>query len=183
MDEARRAALPLSEEEEEGRRLLTKLLLPSTLVPPLNFAPVARGVYRSAFPHPRNFSFLATLGLRTVVYLCATPYPAASTAFFAREGVRVMHVPVGANREPFESIDPAKVRLVLDAVCDRRNRPVLVHCANGKHRTGCVVGCLRKAQGLAFSSILEEFRRFAVRCTLLDQQFIELFDARGVVFS
>ena len=29
---------------------------------------------------------------------------------------------------------------------DRRRHPVLVHCNKGRHRTGCLVGCIRKIQ-------------------------------------
>jgi tyrosine-protein phosphatase OCA1 len=59
----------------------------------------------------------------------------------------------------------------------------------GRHRTGTVVGCWRKLQRWALSSILEEYRRYAgmkVRVLneqvgvnsgeMLTQQFIELFD-------
>jgi len=38
------------------------------LVPPLNFAMVAPGVYRSGYPNKRNFPFLRRLGLRSIMY-------------------------------------------------------------------------------------------------------------------
>lgn len=37
------------------------------LVPPENFAAVTQGVYRSGFPKKRNFKFLETLQLKTVL--------------------------------------------------------------------------------------------------------------------
>jgi tyrosine-protein phosphatase SIW14 len=37
------------------------------LVPPLNFAMVATGVYRSGHPNKQNFSFLRKLGLKTIM--------------------------------------------------------------------------------------------------------------------
>lgn len=36
-------------------------------VPPVNFAMVDHGIYRSGFPEAINFRFLQTLGLRTVL--------------------------------------------------------------------------------------------------------------------
>ena len=54
------------------------------LVPPENFALVERGLYRGAFPKPKNFAFLRTLGLRTILSLKlekTNEYPAANTAF------------------------------------------------------------------------------------------------------
>jgi tyrosine-protein phosphatase SIW14 len=35
----------------------------------------------------------------------------------------------------------------LAAVLDPANRPVLIHCNEGKHRTGTVVGLLRRHRG------------------------------------
>lgn len=37
------------------------------LNPPLNFAMVDNGIYRSGFPDPTNFPFLQTLGLRSIM--------------------------------------------------------------------------------------------------------------------
>lgn len=36
-------------------------------VPPLNFAMVDNGVFRSGFPDSANFSFLESLGLRSIM--------------------------------------------------------------------------------------------------------------------
>jgi hypothetical protein len=38
------------------------------LVPPLNFAMIASGVYRSGHPNKQNFAFLRKLGLKTILY-------------------------------------------------------------------------------------------------------------------
>lgn len=55
------------------------------LVPPLNFALVEDGIYRSGFPMEINYPFLQQLNLKTIIYLgdlgheaTATP-PASST--------------------------------------------------------------------------------------------------------
>jgi tyrosine-protein phosphatase SIW14 len=37
------------------------------LVPPLNFAMIAPGVYRSGHPNKQNFAFLRKLGLKTIM--------------------------------------------------------------------------------------------------------------------
>ncbi|VAI16698.1 unnamed protein product [Triticum turgidum subsp. durum] len=51
---------------------------------------------------------------------------------------------VGLTKEPFVSIPEDRIREALKVILDTRNHPVLIHCKRGKHRTGCVVGCLRK---------------------------------------
>ncbi|CAG8814278.1 18832_t:CDS:1, partial [Racocetra fulgida] len=49
------------------------------------------------------------------------------------------------------------------------------------HRTGCLVGCLRKLQRWTHTSIFDEYRRFSCpKSRSMDQQFIELFDASQV---
>lgn len=54
----------------------------------------------------------------------------------------------------------------------------------GKHRTGCLVGCLRKVQRWSLTSIFEEYRRFAGnKVRVLDQQFIELFQTERIRYD
>lgn len=68
------------------------------------------------------------------------------------------------------------IRTALAVVLDRSHHPVLIHCNQGKHRTGCVVGCVRRAQRWSLISIFEEYRRFAGdKARVVDQQFIERF--------
>lgn len=58
---------------------------------------------------------------------------------------------------------------------------VVHNCNKGKHRTGVLVGCVRKVQRWSLTSIFDEYRRFAGnKVRLLDQQFIELFDVAQV---
>jgi tyrosine-protein phosphatase SIW14 len=71
------------------------------------------------------------------------------------------------------------MKKVLDAMMNKANHPVLVHCLKGKvslslnpqHRVGCLVGCLRKYQGWSLSSIFDEYRRFSgVKLRIADQE-------------
>lgn len=49
-----------------------------------------------------------------------------------------------------------------------------------QHRTGCLVGCLRKLQKWCLTSIFDEYQRFAAaKARVSDQRFIELFDISG----
>ena len=64
---------------ENGRGALAEAAL---VVPPLNFAMVAPGVYRSGYPNKRNFPFLRRLGLKSI--LCVLPPCAADRQSTAR---------------------------------------------------------------------------------------------------
>ncbi|CAL5408267.1 unnamed protein product [Camellia sinensis] len=163
------------------------------LAPPLNFAMVDYGVFRSGFPESANFSFLQTLGLRSIVYLCQEPYPEANLRFLNANGIQLFQFGIDgckwvkwynwaeptmkAQAEPFANIPEDKIREALKVVRDIKNHPLLIHCKRGKHRTGCLVGCLRKLQRWCLSSIFDEYHKFAADKTRLsDQTFIELFD-------
>ncbi|KAI8002056.1 Tyrosine-protein phosphatase DSP1 [Camellia lanceoleosa] len=147
------------------------------LAPPLNFAMVDYGVFRSGFPESANFSFLQTLGLRSIVYLCQEPYPEANLRFLNANGIQLFQLGIDGCKEPFANIPEDKIREALKVVRDIKSHPLLIHCKRGKHRTGCLVGCLRKLQRWCLSSIFDEYHRFAADKTRLsDQTFIELFD-------
>lgn len=46
-----------------------------------------------------------------------------------------------------------------------------------QHRTGCVIGCLRKLQNWCLSSVFEEYNRFAgAKSRITDLRFIETFE-------
>ncbi|KAH1062267.1 hypothetical protein GLYMA_02G267900v4 [Glycine max] len=130
-------------------------------IPPLNFAMVDNGIFRSGFPEPANFSFLQTLGLRSIIYLCPEPYPEANMEFLKSNGIKLFQFGIEGHKEPFVNIPEDTIREALKVVLDVRNHPVIIHCKRGKHRTGCLVGCYRKLQKWCLSSVFDEYQRFA----------------------
>ncbi|KAI5590361.1 hypothetical protein BDE02_04G002000 [Populus trichocarpa] len=144
---------PAMGEEREGEEEL--------LVPPLNFAMVDNGIFRSGFPDSANFSFLQSLGLRSILYLCPEPYPEANYEFLKDNGIRLFQFGIEMCKESFANIPEETIREALKVILDVKNHPVLVHCKRGKHRTGCLVGCLRKLQRWCLSSIFDEYQRYA----------------------
>lgn len=146
-------------------------------IPPLNFAMVDNGIFRSGFPEPANFSFLQTLGLRSIIYLCPEPYPEANMEFLKSNGIKLFQFGIEGHKEPFVNIPEDTIREALEVVLDVRNHPVIIHCKRGKHRTGCLVGCYRKLQKWCLSSVFDEYQRFAAaKARVSDQRFVELFD-------
>ncbi|KAL6562277.1 Tyrosine-protein phosphatase dsp1 [Orobanche gracilis] len=153
----------------------------NVFVPPLNFAMVDYGIYRSGFPDVSNFPFLKTLGLRSIIYLCPEPYPVPNVQFLEENGIRLFQFGVEGSKEPFVSIPDDVIRRALEVLLDERNQPFLIHCKRGKHRTGCLVGCLRKWQNWCMSSIFDEYQRFAAaKARVSDQRFLELFDVSSI---
>ncbi|XP_022758997.1 probable tyrosine-protein phosphatase At1g05000 isoform X3 [Durio zibethinus] len=130
------------------------------LIPPLNFAMVDNGIFR---------------------YLCPEPYPEANIEFLKSNGIRLFQFGIEGYKEPFVNIPEDTIREALKVVLDVRNHPVLIHCKRGKHRTGCLVGCLRKLQRWCLSSVFDEYQRFAAaKARVSDQRFMELFDVSSL---
>mmetsp|Transcript_5925 Transcript_5925/g.10302 ORF Transcript_5925/g.10302 Transcript_5925/m.10302 type:complete len:243 (+) Transcript_5925:4907-5635(+) len=150
-------------------------------VAPENFSMVTPGVYRSGFPKIKNFPFLKRLGLRTILTLVLEEYPEANQAFNEENNIKLMQFGVPGNKEPFVDIPENRIRVAVEELLDVRNHPVLIHCNKGKHRTGCLVGCLRKACSWSLCSILDEYIRFSQpKARFMDQQFIELFEVNRI---
>ena len=146
------------------------------LIPPVNFSLVSQGIYRGSYPNFKNFAFLKNLGLKSILFLCPEDYSPTNMAFLEENGIRLINVAMDGNREPFKMIDPKLIHQALTEITDTRNHPIYIHCNKGKHRTGTVIGCLRKLQMWTLTSIFEEYRRFAgIKARAIDQQYIELY--------
>ncbi|KAM2895708.1 hypothetical protein FF1_010773 [Malus domestica] len=149
------------------------------LEPPINFSMVEDGIFRSGFPQPSNFPFLKSLNLRSIIYLCPEPYPEANLEFLRSQNIRLLQFGIEGKTEPSVSILKDTILEALKILIDGRNHPVLIHCKRGKHRTGCLVGCLRKFQNWCLSSVFEEYQRFAgVKSRPTDLRFIQGFDIK-----
>ncbi|KAE9617733.1 hypothetical protein Lal_00027269 [Lupinus albus] len=149
----------------------------TVLVPPSNFSMVEEAIFRSSFPHPSNFPFLQTLNLRSIIYLCPEPYPHENLEFLQSHNIRLFQFGIEGKKENSSPVRNNSIMEALKVLIDVRNHPVLIHCKQGKHRTGCLVGCLRKLQNWCLSSVFEEYQRFAgAKSRIMDLTFIETFD-------
>lgn len=130
-------------------------------VPPTNFAPVERRLYRSAAPLPINFPFMGLLGIKTIIWLAVEDPSDQLLDFVDENDIRFEHLGViTAGSKPWDPISDSVIKEALEIIIDLSRYPVLICCGMGRHRTGAVVGCLRKLQGWAFSSIVDEYQRF-----------------------
>lgn len=149
-----------------------------------NVALVTKGVYRSAFPLKKNFAFLQKIKLKSVLTLVPEEMPEALLEFYEENDIKLFQFGVPGNKEPFVDIPDDMIVQALEVILDSRNHPILIHCNKGKHRTGCLIGCLRKIQNWSLTSICDEYRRYSQpKSRALDQQFIELFDISAVTYD
>ena len=100
----------------------------------------------------------------------------------AEQGIRHVVIPIPANKEVV-CIESATILNALAVILDRDNYPLLVHCNKGKHRTGCVIGCLRKIQGEPIVEVVNEYHAYAdPKARLLDELFMQDFDERTLLW-
>ncbi|XP_031401634.1 tyrosine-protein phosphatase DSP3-like isoform X1 [Punica granatum] len=167
--------------ETEATRKTYLMKQDMVMEPPPNFSMVEDAIYRSGFPQPPNFPFLETLQLRSVIYLCCEPYPEENLEFLKAHNIQLFQFSIKGKTEAAISIPHETIMEALKVLIDVRNHPVLIHCNGGKHRTGCLVGCLRKLQNWCLSSAVEEYQKYAGRKSrATDMRFIETFDLTRV---
>ncbi len=119
-----------------------------------NLGRVTPTIYRSAQPSEEGFRRLAAMGIRTVVNLRETP---DDPRLLQSLGLRAVHIPMDARTPP----DETQARIFFDAIDDRRNLPVLVHCRFGKDRTGVMIGRYRMdREGWSSDSAIAEMRAY-----------------------
>ncbi|GAA5873503.1 hypothetical protein JCM16303_001146 [Sporobolomyces ruberrimus] len=146
------------------------------LYPPENFAIVVPGIFRSSCPKDKNYGFLKSLRLKSVLTLIQDEYPRDNLEFLEREGIQLFQFPIPGNKEPFVHIPDDKIVAAMAVLLDTRNHPLLIHCNKGKHRTGCLVGVLRRLQTWSLTAIFDEYRRYShPKSRQMDLQFIEAF--------
>ncbi|KAM5343147.1 hypothetical protein ACJ41O_014113 [Fusarium nematophilum] len=127
---------------------------------PHNFGVVVPGVYRSSFPKTHDFEYIKGLKLKTIVTLVKKEeFDHDLEAFVAREGIRQVVFNMKGTKK--EAIPLKTMKSILSIVLNKENYPLLIHCNHGKHRTGCVVGVVRKVAGWDAQSVVAEYKSYA----------------------
>lgn len=142
------------------------------------------GVYRSSIPNAQNFDFLKSLSLNVVLLLTTEVPERCVRRFFQDEGIQVIHL--GLKKQPhvwteagvgWKNMSEDLFKEALEIVLNSSFHPICIMCSSGKHKTGTLVGCLRRMQNWCLSSILDEYMSYAGKLhRFVNEQFIELFD-------
>lgn len=140
------------------------------VVPPFRFATVEVGVYRGAYPTLKNFPFLETRKLRTVISLIPEKPTQDLVDFCEFNNVDLVHHVVEKKRDdvPVSSRDISEI---LSLVIKVDRLPVYLHCLDGADVTGVIIACLRRLQGWQTECISNEFSRYS---RLGEMSFAEL---------
>ncbi|CDK28048.1 unnamed protein product [Kuraishia capsulata CBS 1993] len=145
-------------------------------VPPINFAIVEDGIYRSGHPQPNNFQFLSTLKLKTIIYLGDKTDNYDYYRWIKDQEVSFKYLKMKPSVEPFMYNDENSLVSALNLIANVDNYPILIHSNKGKHRVGVFVGLMRKLlQGWCMSGIFDEYGKFAGEKGEGDLEFVEIF--------
>lgn len=179
--------LYINEETECGHeQILVSHGPQKRIVPPLNFCPVERYLYRSGQPSPVNFPFLLNLNLRTIIWLANEEPQDSLLEFCDAHDIRLQFAAInpdgGEDDNPWDGLTEHSIINALKTIVDQDNYPLLVCCGMGRHRTGTVIGCLRRIMGWNLASVSEEYRRFTGSRggRILVELLIEAFDTNLV---
>lgn len=168
-----------STEIQEHSDELRYVVVGGSLIPPTNFGMIEDDMYRSGLAIELNFAFLEQLRLKTMLYLASEELPDALLDFIEDQGIQLVQLAPEQDElpAPWKPISEDVVLSAMEYLLDPSTYPIYVMCSQGRHRTGTVIGCLRKLQRWILSSIFEEYHRYADgRGRLANEQFIELFD-------
>lgn len=135
-------------------------------IPPVNYGAVETDmIFRSSYPKKRHVQFMEKLRLSTLLTLVEDeldePMDREVSHFMEEFGIQHTRILINANKK-------GKINTTNDSLCEAiltilnpTNQPIHIHCNQGKHRTGCVVACLRKIQQWPVDEILDEYATYA----------------------
>lgn len=103
-----------------------------------NFGQVNANYYRGAQPQGRDYTDLASLGIKTIIDLTKDGN-SAEPALVEGAGMRFFRIPMTTHSVP----TAAQITQFLRIVNDPANQPVYVHCQGGRHRTGVMTAIYR----------------------------------------
>ncbi|KAJ5426805.1 hypothetical protein N7465_001875 [Penicillium sp. CMV-2018d] len=145
-----------------------------------NFSEVVRGIYRSGFPSMGLYGDHLN-GLGAIIKLVEAPYAKCIQDFVVANGIQVMTFILKPNKSQGERVSHKDMDDIMEKLLNVENHPVLIHCNQGKHRTGCVVACFRKLQGWEHSAIIDEYRLYAGhKARPLNEEFIRLYEPGAI---
>lgn len=127
---------------------------------PLNFGVVVPGVFRSSYPKPHDYDYIKALNLKTVITLVKKDeLDEELQSFTAQNGINQRRFYMQGTKKASIPLDT--MAAILDVMMDKQNHPILLHCNQGKHRTGCVIAVARIISGWSRDTALDEYRTYA----------------------
>jgi len=149
--------------------------VPSDVRVPIDrFARIAEGLYRSAQPNSASLRALKEADFRTIINFRSQHSERAEAEAL---GLRVVEIPMTADKPPTDD----EVRRYFEVVLDRAARPVLIHCAVGRDRTGAMAALYRiEVEGWTNNDAVAEMLALGFNKKYVDlMEFVRAYRPRG----
>ncbi len=126
-----------------------------------NFHQVHPYLYRSGEPTEAGFNQLPKHGIKTVIDLRAPAERTKNEAAWADKlGIKYINLPM-SSEPPTKKQVQTFMTAVTEAKNDKAKGAVLLHCAHGSDRTGCLVGIWRVTEdGWKYPEAYKEMRHY-----------------------
>jgi len=132
-----------------------------------NFGRINETYYRGAQPDGRDYSDLASLGVKTVIDLQEDGL-AIERQFVESAGMKFFRIPMNTRKAPTSD----DISRFLQLVNDPANQPVYVHCAGGRHRTGVMTAVYRMSHdGWNSDRAFKEMKQYDFGADFLHPEF------------
>jgi protein tyrosine/serine phosphatase len=133
-----------------------------------NFGQINNTYYRGAQPQGRDYTDLASLGVKTLINLTSDDADANEQAMAERAGMKYMQIPMTTHTPP----SAEQLTQFLALVNDPANQPVYVHCVGGRHRTGVMTAAYRMTQdGWTSEQAFAEMKKYKFGADFLHPEF------------
>ena len=126
------------------------------------------------------------LNLKTIIWLANEEPQDTLLEFCDSNGIELQFAAInpdgGEDDNPWDGLTEHSIINALETIVNKENYPLLVCCGMGRHRTGTVIGCLRRIMDWNLASVSEEYRRFTGSRggRILVELLIEAFDTNLV---
>jgi protein tyrosine/serine phosphatase len=133
-----------------------------------NFGQVSGTYFRGGQPQGRDYTDLATLGVKTVINLTSDDATADEKAMAEKAGLAYFQIPMTTRVAP----TAAQLTEFLKLVNDPANLPVYVHCVGGRHRTGVMTAAYRITHdGWTADQAFKEMKQYKFGADFLHPEF------------
>jgi len=133
-----------------------------------NFGLVNPTYYRGAQPAGRDYTDLASLGVKTLINLTSDDADASEKAMAEHAGMKYFQIPMTTHDVP----TTAELAEFLALVNDPANQPVYVHCVGGRHRTGVMTAAYRMTHdGWTGTQAFAEMKQYKFGADFLHPEF------------
>lgn len=124
-----------------------------------NFHKVTDYLYRGGEPNPEGLRQLKDMGVKTLIDLRAQTEAAHNEAALAKKlGMKYINMTMTAEAPTKKQVET--LLATIDSAKEK-NEPVLVHCAHGSDRTGCMIGIWRVTRdNWSFDDTYKEMRKY-----------------------